>query len=607
MDGKQSENARDAANHRSVHSSSRGAVVRSPLTMWRFEKLRRGPGLPRRHAPALPAAALREWRAAGVLSDVELGGAGGMLRRLSPPVCCSPLSAAQSNLIMVSPPPQFAAGAKSPPKHFIWPEVRRPSQLPQAKHPQHHRPISANNAVLSNGLGNNNLVNSNNNNNTNCGSNKRKSAVELLQESKAYYVKSEHVLDAKQVLRAGVHGGHLRSAPLPPRQKASHQHHQRTVSLDKAAFLENTPPRLPERSCSQSPPPLPPKSPRIAPGRPRARTLVLTGGRRPVANGPDVQMRLRQLLSQPSLDRDNTYRRLSEDDHPTSSLLRSRHSHDDDEDEIWLQDDDSSAFESKSVGGEKGFPVSSRHSTPSAAGHCFLSPAATHKSLPDLSPGAAVGSTPDDNASTGSSSKRCYYAGSRATSDYVSRSPSSCKCCESRARSSASSSRAEAISQVNGREQQEEDEGERDELLSPDTDDSLSRRPRPVLRSKSDISHRYSRSAAFLAPIPRTELDDQPLKTTVEVEHFFENLGLEEHVFRNLTRRSSQESSIFFGSVSSVDSWPGGGTGAFASSSVEEEVAVGPGGGKMGEQPSIVERNARIIKWLCNCRKAALS
>jgi hypothetical protein len=25
-----------------------------------------------------------------------------------------------------------------------------------------------------------------------------------------------------------------------------------------------------------------------------------------------------------------------------------------------------------------------------------------------------------------------------------------------------------------------------------------------------------------------------------------------------------------------------------------------------GSEPSIVERNARIIKWLCNCRKAQL-
>ena len=60
---------------------------------------------------------------------------------------------------------------------------------------------------------------------------------------------------------------------------------------------------------------------------------------------------------------------------------------------------------------------------------------------------------------------------------------------------------------------------------------------------------------------------------------------------------------MFFESVSSVDSetGPWGGVGG-----------TGPGSGgssnlqRPSEQLSIVERNARIIKWLCNCRKAHL-
>jgi hypothetical protein len=178
--------------------------------------------------------------------------------------------------------------------------------------------------------------------------NKRKSAVEMLQESKAYYVKTEHVLDKKQVLR---NIGHLRLAspqllpPPPPRPKT----HQRTVSLDKAALLmqqqqqENTPPpRIPERSCSQSPPPLPPKSPRIAVCRPRAKTMVLPPLARKMINNCDVQMRLRQLLTHSSTDREvisNGYRRLSDED--ARRIDR--------EDEMWLNEDDSPPFDSKTV------------------------------------------------------------------------------------------------------------------------------------------------------------------------------------------------------------------------------------------------------------------
>jgi len=158
---------------------------------------------------------------------------------------------------------------------------------------------------------------SNNNNN------KRKSAVELLQESKAYYVKSEHVL--KSV------GHHVRLAPRP-------KTHQRTVSLDKPAL---TSPRLPERSCSQSPPPLPPKSPRVVVGgRPRSKTMVLPSVARRQTSC-DVQMRLRQLLSHSSsTDREiigNGYRRLSDED---ARRL---------DDQRWLDEDDSSAFDSKTV------------------------------------------------------------------------------------------------------------------------------------------------------------------------------------------------------------------------------------------------------------------
>lgn len=76
-------------------------------------------------------------------------------------------------------------------------------------------------------------------------------------------------------------------------------------------------------------------------------------------------------------------------------------------------------------------------------------------------------------------------------------------------------------------------------------------------------------------------------------------------VCRSLSAPASGSSSpLFFESVSSVDSgtspWGcvgGTGPGSGGSSNVQRPT----------EQLSIVERNARIIKWLCNCRKAHLA
>jgi hypothetical protein len=103
----------------------------------------------------------------------------------------------------------------------------------------------------------------------------------------------------------------------------------------------------------------------------------------------------------------------------------------------------------------------------------------------------------------------------------------------------------------------------------------------------------------------------QPRRSSTDIEKFFEQLGLEDDTYRIMTsKRGSRDSSaspVFFESVSSVDSWPGTWAGNLRGGSGDSGPApTGPGGSKLGEQPSIVERNARIIKWLCNCRKAQL-
>ncbi|KAF4518814.1 hypothetical protein B566_EDAN008143 [Ephemera danica] len=463
---------------------------------------------------------------------------------------------------------------------------------------------------------------------------KRKSAVELLQESKAFYVKSEHVLDKKQELKNSGHlhvtspavdlflrapangcgGGKLSSSPPSAG-------HQRAMSLDKAAF-NSLPPRLPERSGSHSPPPLPPKSPRVAAVRPRARTV--TEIRRSHSHADDVQMKLRRLLSssssvEPGQQVENKprragprYRRLLDDE-------------DDDEDAACLElelslgeleragdccfDDSSPPFDSKTVAGERVY-LRSRHSTPTAhTSRSLLSPA-THKSLPDLSPmvrssGATVAvesttTTPgSDEETSGASSGRHRSSrySPRATSDYASRSPSSCKCCRAGGRSAPCSEAGSAPARAALRSSPTDDDD-----FSVDSGDSVTgacrtttdsrrsspraesqpggprspspsgTRRRPILRSKSDISHRYSR-AAFLAPIVRTVVDEmedtsplsppvpQPRRSSADIERFFEQLGLEDDTYKLMTsKRGSRDSSaspVFFESVSSVDSWPG--------------------------------------------------
>lgn len=131
---------------------------------------------------------------------------------------------------------------------------------------------------------------------------------------------------------------------------------------------------------------------------------------------------------------------------------------------------------------------------------------------------------------------------------------------------------------------------------------------RPILRSKSDISHRYSGSVNVpLSP---------PCQDPAQLEIFFEQLGLDNTEFRYVsrTRSDSSDSPVFFSSVSSVDSNNGGWNAPWSASGLATSAGgtTGTPGGMMGsghsgknvEQPSIVERNARIIKWLCNCRKA---
>ncbi|XP_050334280.1 uncharacterized protein LOC126761889 [Bactrocera neohumeralis] len=90
-----------------------------------------------------------------------------------------------------------------------------------------------------------------------------------------------------------------------------------------------------------------------------------------------------------------------------------------------------------------------------------------------------------------------------------------------------------------------------------------------------------------------------------ELEKFFDRLGLNDEKFHEIysvpRRRKSADtdsecsSTVFFSDVSTVDSM------RLPDSTETQPQTTQPY--RPSEPPSIVERNARIIKWLCNCRK----
>lgn len=113
---------------------------------------------------------------------------------------------------------------------------------------------------------------------------------------------------------------------------------------------------------------------------------------------------------------------------------------------------------------------------------------------------------------------------------------------------------------------------------------------RPILRSKSDISDRYWRGAPVRKPPLGAEHSSAPVS---HLEQFFEQLGLNSDSYESMLDNSCESNSpIFFSDVSTVDS---------SRPLDNPEYCAVPF--RPSEPPSIVERNARIIKWLCNCRK----
>ncbi|XP_054717697.1 uncharacterized protein LOC129227202 [Uloborus diversus] len=125
---------------------------------------------------------------------------------------------------------------------------------------------------------------------------------------------------------------------------------------------------------------------------------------------------------------------------------------------------------------------------------------------------------------------------------------------------------------------------------------------KPVSRSKSDVSHRYSKRNSDYLPWKSNY-------TSAEIERFFDTMGLDTNVWHRITSPSLVSSPpCFFESVSSVDS-----NEDKSSACSEDSVSEVPREGLRNHdlrghgplETSIVEKNARVIKWLYNCRKSA--
>lgn len=136
---------------------------------------------------------------------------------------------------------------------------------------------------------------------------------------------------------------------------------------------------------------------------------------------------------------------------------------------------------------------------------------------------------------------------------------------------------------------------------------------RPILRSKSDISHRYWQRNRNEPNEPKLSIAKHDIDMAAnnssnelqQLERFFDNLGLDDRKYDEcivgdamIDDESSRSSPTFFSDVSTVDSMR-------LLDSTETQATIAPY--RPIETTSIVERNARIIKWLCACRKLQMA
>lgn len=131
----------------------------------------------------------------------------------------------------------------------------------------------------------------------------------------------------------------------------------------------------------------------------------------------------------------------------------------------------------------------------------------------------------------------------------------------------------------------------------------LRRQKRPIHRSQSDVTYLHTRTS----DIP--SMGSRLSRASVELEKFFNEMGIDRTILDPMLRQqeeSVQKDADFFETLSSLDSPDTRSicSGISRSEKGQSDVETLDRQQNSPQNTSIVERNARIIKWLCNVKKA---
>ncbi|XP_035233072.1 uncharacterized protein LOC118204883 [Stegodyphus dumicola] len=417
----------------------------------------------------------------------------------------------------------------------------------------------------------------------------RKSAVERLEESKANYVKSERVLDTKQEFKNSSHlrvstGPQLdiffktpaKHPPDSPKTTSSSEevklsflriHHQ------PASQITNSPPKVRARAKSHS-------EYREAPIV-RKHSFASQCSRHRIEVLIDIESQLKQLITSGSRENIAVAQEtiVSGTAHTEAQLV-------------------SKTMKSSEI------PKVRRGYSDPVRKSCWIpsdvSPEADvciHKSMPDLSPSPCSAQVPSSSLSSGDSSDLLITEHTENARYFIPEHKLSGK-------NIAVIKKTEKEDDVfdSYKEPRRFSNGTGMLHLTPYYSASNQLQRRPVSRSKSDVSHRYSKRCSEYFPKRTNNY------TSAEIERFFDTMGLDTNAWRHITSPSLVSSPpCFFESVSSVDSNEARSSVCSDDSAPEiqrEGLRNQDLRGHGHLETSIVEKNARVIKWLYNCRKA---
>lgn len=125
---------------------------------------------------------------------------------------------------------------------------------------------------------------------------------------------------------------------------------------------------------------------------------------------------------------------------------------------------------------------------------------------------------------------------------------------------------------------------------------------RQLHRSQSDLSNcRHSRTSSDFS-----DLSSRISRTSTEVERFFNEMGIDREVLEPMRKLCETKKKEVLDSLSSFDSLEGHSLSSRLSNDLERLPMESEQdlSGRDAGSTSVVERNARIIKWLCNVKKA---